>query len=83
MKFRNFRDQIFKNFLYLLTALLLATYFNTLCIVTFRYEREEVFLSLNLPIKSGNLQESLLQFFKDELLDGDNAYNCEKCNDKV
>lgn len=49
----------------------------------FRYEREEVFLGLNLPIKSGNLQESLLQFVKDELLDGDNAYNCEKCNEKV
>lgn len=47
------------------------------------YEREEVFLGLNLPIKSGNLEESLLQFVKDELLDGDNSYNCEKCNEKV
>ena len=46
------------------------------------YEREEVFLGLNLPIKSGNLQESLLQFVKDELLDGDNSYYCEKCNEK-
>lgn len=48
-----------------------------------RYEREEVFLGLNLPVKSGNLQESLLQFVKDELLDGDNCYFCEKCNEKV
>lgn len=48
-----------------------------------RYEREEVFLGLNLPIKSGNLQESLSQFVKDELLDGDNKYNCEQCNEKV
>lgn len=47
-----------------------------------RYEREEAFLGLNLPIKSGNLQESLLQFVKDELLDGDNSYNCEQCNEK-
>jgi ubiquitin carboxyl-terminal hydrolase 9/24 len=47
-----------------------------------RYEREEAFLGLNLPIKSGNLEESLLQFVKDELLDGENAYNCEKCNEK-
>ena len=47
-----------------------------------RYEREEQFLGLNLPIKSGNLQESMLQFVKDELLDGENAYNCEQCNEK-
>ena len=48
-----------------------------------RYERDEAFLGLNLPIKSGNLQDSLQQFVKDELLDGDNSYNCEKCNEKV
>ena len=35
-----------------------------------------------MPIKSGNLEESLLQFVKDELLDGENSYNCEKCNEK-
>ena len=48
-----------------------------------RYEREEAFLGLNLPIKAGNLEESLLQFVKDELLDGDNSYFCEKCKEKV
>jgi ubiquitin carboxyl-terminal hydrolase 9/24 len=48
-----------------------------------RYEREEAFLGLNLPVKSGNLEESMLQFVKDELLDGENSYNCEKCNEKV
>ena len=48
-----------------------------------RYERDEAFLGLNLPIKAGNLQDSLLQFVKDELLDGENSYNCEKCNEKV
>jgi ubiquitin C-terminal hydrolase len=42
-----------------------------------------MFLGLNLPVKSGNLQESLAQFVKDELLDGENSYNCEKCNEKV
>ncbi len=47
-----------------------------------KYEREEVFLGLNLPIKSGNLEESLSQFVKDELLDGQNSYYCEKCNEK-
>ena len=50
---------------------------------THSYEREEVFLGLNLPVKSGNLEESLHQFVKDELLDGDNSYYCEKCNEKV
>lgn len=48
-----------------------------------RYEREEAFLGLNLPIKAGNLQESLLQFVKDELLDGENSYYCEECGEKV
>ena len=47
-----------------------------------RYEREEAFYGLNLIIKAGNLQDSLAQFVKDELLDGDNAYNCEKCGEK-
>ena len=40
-------------------------------------------MGLNLPVKAGNLQESLLQFVKDELLDGDNSYNCEECSEKV
>ena len=47
-----------------------------------RYEREEAFYGLNLIIKAGNLQDSLAQFVKDELLDGDNSYNCEKCGEK-
>lgn len=48
-----------------------------------RYEREESFYGLYLIIKAGNLEASLSQFVKDELLDGDNAYNCEKCAEKV
>lgn len=47
-----------------------------------KYEREEVFFGLNLDVKSGDLQNSFAQFVKDELLDGDNSYNCEKCNEK-
>ena len=47
-----------------------------------RYEREQAFMALNLTVKSNNLQESLDQFVKGELLDGDNAYFCEKCQEK-
>uniref|UniRef100_T1IKX5 ubiquitinyl hydrolase 1 n=1 Tax=Strigamia maritima TaxID=126957 RepID=T1IKX5_STRMM len=47
-----------------------------------RYEREESFMALNVTVKSHNLQESLDQFVKGELLDGDNAYFCEKCSEK-
>ena len=43
-----------------------------------RYERETPFTGLNLPVKSGTLHESLDQFVKGELLEGDNAYFCEK-----
>jgi len=47
-----------------------------------RYEREQTFMALNLTVKSNNLQESLGQFVKGELLEGDNAYFCEKCSVK-
>lgn len=47
-----------------------------------RYEREETFMALNLTVKCNNLQESLDQFVKGELLEGDNAYYCEKCKAK-
>ena len=39
-------------------------------------------MALNLTVKSSNLQESLDQFVKGELLEGDNAYFCEKCQEK-
>jgi ubiquitin carboxyl-terminal hydrolase 9/24 len=48
-----------------------------------RYEREEIFYALNVTVKNANLQDSLDQFVKGELLDGDNAYFCEKCGQKV
>lgn len=47
------------------------------------YEREEVFFALNLTVKNATLQESLAQYVKGELLEGDNAYFCEKCGEKV
>ncbi|KAL3868453.1 hypothetical protein ACJMK2_041259 [Sinanodonta woodiana] len=47
-----------------------------------RYEREEAFLALNLTVKNATLQDSLDQFVKGELLEGDNAYYCEKCEEK-
>ncbi|XP_064477292.1 ubiquitin carboxyl-terminal hydrolase 24-like isoform X2 [Ornithodoros turicata] len=47
-----------------------------------KYEQEETFLALNLPVKSQSLKESLDQFVKGELLEGDNAYLCEKCGEK-
>ncbi len=48
-----------------------------------RYEREEEFFALNLTVKSHSLESSLDQFVRGEMLDGDNAYFCEKCNEKV
>lgn len=39
-------------------------------------------MALNLTVKSSNLLESLEQFVRGELLDGDNAYFCEKCQEK-
>ena len=48
-----------------------------------RFECEESFLSLSLPVKSKTLEESLKEFVKGDWLEGDNAYFCEKCNEKV
>ena len=46
------------------------------------YDREESFLSLSLPVKSKRLEESLKEFVKGDWLEGDNAYLCEKCEEK-
>lgn len=49
-----------------------------------RYQREEPFTSLNLDIRNHhNLFESLEQYVKGDLLEGANAYHCDKCNKKV
>ena len=56
---------------------------NTVFLVPTRYEREEAFIALNLTVKNATLQDSLDQFVKGELLEGANAYFCEKCGEKV
>ena len=53
------------------------------CVVP-RYSREEPFTALNIEIRNQqNLIESLEQYVKGDLLEGANAYHCEKCNKKV
>lgn len=49
-----------------------------------RYSREESFTTLNIDIRNhSNLLDSLEQYVKGDLLEGANAYHCEKCNKKV
>uniref|UniRef100_A0A8D0HGX1 Ubiquitin carboxyl-terminal hydrolase 24 n=1 Tax=Sphenodon punctatus TaxID=8508 RepID=A0A8D0HGX1_SPHPU len=48
-----------------------------------RYEREEPFMALNLGVTScQSLEISLDQFVRGEVLEGSNAYYCEKCKEK-
>ncbi|KAF8564396.1 hypothetical protein P879_09545 [Paragonimus westermani] len=47
-----------------------------------RYDREEVFSAINLAIKTHDLHEALNQFVRGEVLDGENAYYCERCRVK-
>ncbi|CAF0751200.1 unnamed protein product [Adineta ricciae] len=47
-----------------------------------RYEGEEKFMALNVAVKVDSLNESLNQFVKGEVLDGNNAYFCDKCQEK-
>lgn len=47
-------------------------------------EREEPFLAISLQVKNKNtVQESLKFYIEGEMLEGDNAYYCEKCEKKV
>ena len=49
-----------------------------------RYSREESFTAINADIRlHHNLFESLDSYVKGDLLEGGNAYHCEKCNKKV
>ena len=55
----------------------------TRCILC-RYSREESFTALNIDIRNQqHLFESLDAFVKGDLLEGANAYHCEKCDKKV
>lgn len=56
----------------------------TIFLLYFRYEREEAFMALNLGVTScQSLEISLDQFVRGEVLEGSNAYYCEKCKEKV
>lgn len=47
-------------------------------------EREEPFAAISVDVKNKkNLIESLKSFVQGDLLEGENAYYCEKCNKKV
>ncbi|OQV21658.1 putative ubiquitin carboxyl-terminal hydrolase FAF-X [Hypsibius exemplaris] len=49
-----------------------------------RYSRTESFTSLSLDIRNFHtLQDTLEHYVKGDLLEGANAYTCEKCNRKV
>lgn len=50
----------------------------------FRYQREETFLAISVDIHNhSSLRESLENYVKSDLLEGDNAYHCDQCNKKV
>ena len=58
---------------------------NIICVVCrCRYSREAPFIALNVDIRNHHsLVDSLEQFVKGDLLEGANAYHCEKCDKKV
>ena len=57
---------------------------NCIALVCPRYTRSEPFTALNVDVRfQRHLFESLEAFVKGDLLEGNNAYQCEKCNKKV
>lgn len=65
-----------------LSSSLGSSYLILICFV--RYECEESFTTLNVDIRNHqNLLDSMEQYVKGDLLEGANAYHCEKCNKKV
>ncbi|CAB4054352.1 USP9_24 [Lepeophtheirus salmonis] len=49
-----------------------------------RYSREEPFCVLSVEVRNhNNLTDSLHEYVKGELLDGNNAYHCASCDKKV
>lgn len=53
---------------------------NSVC----RYSKEEPFSVISVDIRNhSTLLDSLEQYVKGELLEGADAYHCEKCNKKV
>nr|CDS25696.1 ubiquitin carboxyl terminal hydrolase 24 [Hymenolepis microstoma] len=47
-----------------------------------RYNREQSFSAINLTVCTGDLLEEMRQYTREEVLDGDNAYFCERCQMK-
>jgi len=57
---------------------------HSLYVFNLRYSREEPFTALNIDIRNQQtLLDSLEQYVKGDLLEGANAYLCDKCNKKV
>lgn len=51
---------------------------------SYRYSKEEPFSVISVDIRNqSTLQDSLEQYVKGELLEGADAYFCDKCNKKV
>jgi len=49
-----------------------------------KYESTEPFLSFSIPVKNKkSIIEGLNAFVQGDMLEGDNAYYCEKCDKKV
>jgi ubiquitin carboxyl-terminal hydrolase 9/24 len=49
-----------------------------------RSDRDESYVTLNLQVKNKrNIKESLENLVENEILQGDNAYNCSQCDRKV
>ena len=49
-----------------------------------RSERDETYFAIQLQVKGcKHIYESLDLFIQGEMLDGDNAYHCDKCDDKI
>ncbi|VDD74903.1 unnamed protein product [Mesocestoides corti] len=44
-----------------------------------RYDREQSFSAINLTVCTGDLLEEMRQYTREEVMDGDNAYFCERC----
>lgn len=63
--------------------LIIYNYLNNCCFI-FRYSKEEPFSVISVDIRNhSNLTDSLEQYVKGELLEGADAYHCDKCNKKV
>ena len=49
-----------------------------------KYEREEPYLSIGVQcLNKKSLQEGLETFIQGDMLEGENAYYCEKCDKKI